>query len=58
MNPQSQVFVFTILVVEMRLGTLVLSLKMHKALDYFWTTELHQHRLLVIRKKHPLFMMP
>ena len=57
MNLRFQVSVFTILVVEMKLETLVLFLRTHKAHDCFWTTELHQHRLLVIRRKHPLFMM-
>ena len=38
MNLQFQVFVFTILEVEMKLATLVLSLRMRKALDCFLTT--------------------
>ncbi len=58
MNLRSRVFAFTILVEEMRLVTLVLSLKMHKAPDCFSTTVSHLHHLLVIRKKRPLFTMP
>ena len=57
MSLQCQVSAITILVVEMKLETSVLFSKMHKGLDCFWTTELHLHRLLVIRRKHPLFMM-
>ena len=38
MNLQSRVFAFTILVVEMKLATSVLSLKMHKGLACFLIT--------------------